>query len=127
LSVASPQLRARFCGFHTNMLGTITLAMADARARKKGPAAGKRDVIGLRVPKKQLDEIDRRAKRLRLTRTEYMIRAALGEVLDPRSLEERVGEPQPAGAARRAQQADARAHGGVSEIAREDVLDAPLH
>jgi hypothetical protein len=49
-------------------------------------------VIGLRIPATQLDEIDRRAKRLRLTRTEYMIRSALGEVLDPRSLEERVAE-----------------------------------
>ena len=49
-------------------------------------------MIGLRVPKKQLEEIERRAKRLRLTRTEYMIRASLGEVLDPRSLEDRVTE-----------------------------------
>ena len=63
-----------------------------AAARKQGPATHKREVIGLRVPKKQLEEIDRRAKRLRLTRTEYMIRASLGEVLDPRSLEDRVTE-----------------------------------
>ena len=63
-----------------------------AAARKQGPAADKREVIGLRVPKKQLEEIDRRAKRLRLTRTEYMIRTSLGEVLDPRSLEDRVTE-----------------------------------
>lgn len=63
-----------------------------ATARKKGPATEARDVIGLRVPKAQLAEIDRRAKRLRLTRTEYMIRASLGEVLDPRSLDERVAE-----------------------------------
>ena len=59
-----------------------------AAARKQGPATHKREVIGLRVPKKQLEEIDRRAKRLRLTRSEYMIRVALGEVLDPWSLEE---------------------------------------
>jgi len=63
-----------------------------ATARKRGPAAEAREIIGLRVPKSQLEQIDRRAKRLRLTRTEYMIRASLGEVLDPRSLDERVAE-----------------------------------
>lgn len=63
-----------------------------AETRKKGPAADPREVIGLRVPASELAEIDRRAKRLRLTRTEYMIRASLGEPLNPRSLEQRVAE-----------------------------------
>lgn len=44
----------------------------------------------MRIPPKQLAEIDRRANLHGLTRTDYMIRAALGEPFDSVSLEERV-------------------------------------
>jgi hypothetical protein len=47
-------------------------------------------MTALRIPPAQLQEIDRRAAALRLTRTEYMLRAALGELVDPQSLKERV-------------------------------------
>ena len=40
-------------------------------------------MTALRILPSQLAEIDRRARAVRLTRTDYMIRCALGEPLDP--------------------------------------------
>jgi uncharacterized protein (DUF1778 family) len=56
-----------------------------------------RHPLALRIPAETLKAIDARAKRSGFSRTEYMIRAALGEITDPQdadrrlsSLEERV-------------------------------------
>ena len=48
--------------------------------------------ISLRVPGDQLAEIDQRAEAAELTRTEFMIRSALGESLNTRSANERFAQ-----------------------------------
>lgn len=55
--------------------------MADRETRK---------ITALRIPPSQLQEITDRAAALRLSRTEYMIRCALGEPLNPQSTDSRV-------------------------------------
>lgn len=48
-------------------------------------------MISLRFSdKRQLDTIDTRAKRAGMSRNQYMIRASLGELEDPSTLEERL-------------------------------------
>lgn len=51
---------------------------------------GKRTTVAFRILPEELDEIDRRAKALRLTRTDYIIRAALRQPLGDGELDERV-------------------------------------
>ena len=46
--------------------------------------------LSLRIPSERLALIDKKAKRLGLTRTDYMVRSALGEITDPHSLETQV-------------------------------------
>ena len=52
--------------------------------------ADPKQLITLRVHPDQLAEIDSRAAELRLSRTEYMIRCGLGEIIDRRAAEERL-------------------------------------
>lgn len=47
-------------------------------------------VIGIRVSDEDRDEIDRRADEHRMTRTEYMIRAALADPPSTASVDERI-------------------------------------
>lgn len=49
-------------------------------------------MISLRLRIDQLDEIDKRAKAAGLSRNQYMIRSALGELQDPSTLEARLDE-----------------------------------
>lgn len=49
-----------------------------------------RHPLALRIPSEQLEAIDKRARQAQLTRTEYMVRAALGEITDPRDADTRL-------------------------------------
>jgi uncharacterized protein (DUF1778 family) len=58
-----------------------------------------RHPLALRIPEDKLAAIDARAQRAGLNRTEYMVRAALGEITNPTdaasrldSIEERVAQ-----------------------------------
>lgn len=62
------------------------------RSTAKKTATNETRITGMRIPPRQLAEIDRRAKRHKLTRTEYMIRSALGEPLDQRTVDQRIAE-----------------------------------
>jgi uncharacterized protein (DUF1778 family) len=49
-----------------------------------------RHPLALRIPTETLKAIDARAKRSGFSRTEYMIRASLGEITDPRDADSRL-------------------------------------
>jgi len=55
-------------------------AKGPKRGRPLGPGGEPRVMTALRILPDDLAEIDRRADKLRLTRTDYMIRAALGNL-----------------------------------------------
>ena len=61
-------------------------------AKKSKTSSNETPITGMRIPPKQLAEIDRRAKRHKLSRTDYMVRTALGEPLNAPTLEQRVAE-----------------------------------
>lgn len=46
--------------------------------------------LSIRINETDLDNIDRRAAGHKLSRTEYLIRSALGELADPGELDERM-------------------------------------
>ena len=52
--------------------------------------ADPKQLITLRVHPDQLAEIDSRAAKVRLSRTEYMVRCGLGEIIDERTAENRL-------------------------------------
>ena len=53
-------------------------------------AATDRHPLALRIKPEALAEIDARAKTAGLSRTEYMVRAALGQITDPRDADSRL-------------------------------------
>ena len=64
----------------------------DTTARVKGPLVETRKLVTLRIPIAQLTELKRRAAKHRLTFTEYMIRAGLGELEESNVLVARVDD-----------------------------------
>lgn len=55
-------------------------------------APGKRVTVAFRILPEELEDVDRRAKALRLTRTDYLIRAALRQPLGDEGTDERVDD-----------------------------------
>lgn len=59
--------------------------MAQQKEKRSGP-------IAFRIRPELLEQIDARAKKAGLSRNQYMIRSALGELDDPSTLEARLDE-----------------------------------